>query len=124
MYRSFGAMWQGWTKNLYALLGATFANAAREIIVTFPWLFWVFLVLGIWVRGPVKAWLLAAAAAALVLRHIWYARELRANRYSVRFIIYYELAAFLYTAMVLASAWKYRRGKIAWKGREYAAPGK
>ncbi|HKF52473.1 MAG TPA: glycosyltransferase family A protein, partial [Candidatus Acidoferrales bacterium] len=31
MYRSFGAMWQGWTKNLYALLGATFANAAREI---------------------------------------------------------------------------------------------
>jgi len=124
MYRSFGAMWQGWTKNLYALLGATFANAAREVAGTFPWLFWGCLIAGICLSGRAGTCFLAAAAAAFVFRHIWYARELRANRYSAHFIIYYELAAPLYAAMVLASVWKYRRGKIAWKGREYAASGK
>lgn len=124
MYRSFGAMWQGWTKNLYALLGGTSANAAREIAVTFPWLFLALLVVGICVPGRAGALFLSAAAVALALRHVWYARELRANRYSAHFIIYYGVAAPLYAAMIVASAWKHRRGKIAWKGREYPASGK
>lgn len=121
MYRSFDAMWQGWTKNLYALLGGTLANAAREIAITFPWLFWVFLVVWMCVPAAVGAWFLAAALIALALRHIWYVRELTANRYSARFIIYYELAVSLYAAIILASAWKHSRGKIAWKGRVYPA---
>lgn len=124
MYRNFSAMWQGWTKNLYALLGGAFADAAREIAVTFPWLFLALLVVGICMPGRIGAWFLAAAAVALALRHVWYARELRANRYSAHFIIYYGLAAPLYAAMIVASAWKHRRGKIAWKGREYSASGK
>ena len=124
MYRNFSAMWQGWTKNLYALLGGTFANAAREIAFTFPWLFVVLLVVGICAPGRIGAWFWAVAAIVLALRHVWYARELRANRYSAHFIIYYGLAAPLYAAMIVASAWKHRRGKIAWKGREYPAPRK
>ncbi|HEV2421176.1 MAG TPA: glycosyltransferase [Candidatus Acidoferrales bacterium] len=124
MYRSFGAMWQGWTKNLDALLGGTFANAGREIAVTFPWLFLVLLITGTCAPGRFRAWFLAGAAVALALRHAWYAHELRANRYSMHFIIYYGLAAPLYAVMIVASAWKHRGGKIAWKGREYTASGK
>lgn len=124
MYRNFSAMWQGWTKNLYALLGGTPANAAREIAVTFPWLFWILLIVGVCVPHRTGVWLLAAAASVLSLRHLWYARELRANRYPAHFIIYYGLAAPLYAAMILVSEWKHRRGKIAWKGREYPASGK
>jgi cellulose synthase/poly-beta-1,6-N-acetylglucosamine synthase-like glycosyltransferase len=123
MYHSFAAMWQGWTKNLYALLGNTLASAAREIFITFPWLFVILLLIAIFLGSHATAWFLAAAFVILVIDHIWYGRELKANRYSARFIIYYELAAFLYGAMVVASAWKHRRGKIAWKGREYS-PGK
>jgi cellulose synthase/poly-beta-1,6-N-acetylglucosamine synthase-like glycosyltransferase len=121
MYRSFGAMWQGWTKNLYALLGGTLANATRELAVTFPWLFVILLVAAIFERGRVGGWFLATAVVALALGHMWYARELSANRYSARFIIHYGLAVCLYAAVVVASTWKHRRGKITWKGREYPA---
>ncbi|MFZ0639932.1 MAG: glycosyltransferase [Candidatus Acidiferrales bacterium] len=121
MYRSFGAMWQGWTKNLYALLGGTLADAARELAVVFPWLFLILLLAAVFDRGRAGGWFLAGAAVALTLDHMWYARELSANRYSVRFIIYYGLAACLYAAVVVASTWKHRRGKITWKGREYPA---
>jgi glycosyltransferase involved in cell wall biosynthesis len=121
MYRSFGAMWQGWTKNLYALLGGTLADAAREIAVVFPWLFVVLFLTAIFNRGREGEWFLAAAVAALAIDHTWYARELAANRYSARFIIYYGVGACLCAAAVVASAWEYRCGKITWKGREYPA---
>ena len=123
MYRSFAAMWQGWTKNLYALLGGTLPRAVREIAVTFPWLSLTLLVVAtlaaILTHGRAAEWLFAAALTVLIARHLWYARELSTNRYSPAFIIYYGLGASLYAAAVAASAWKHRRGKVAWKGREY-----
>lgn len=119
MYRSFRALWQGWSKNLYALLGASVGEAAREIFIIFPWLFLGLLIAGICIRGRAGGALFIGAAAAFALGHLWYARELKANRYSERFIIYYELAAFLYAGLICASFWKYRRGEISWKGRQY-----
>lgn len=119
MYRSFRDLWQGWTKNLYALLGGTAAGAIREMLITFPWLFIALLVSGVCIRGRAGGALFIAGAGALALGHLWYGRELKANRYSVRFIIYYEIATFLYTALICTSAWKHWRGKIWWKGREY-----
>lgn len=119
MYRSFRTLWQGWTKNLYALLGGTAMGAAREIVSTFPWLFLGSLIAGICVRRRTGGVLLIGAAAAFAFGHLWYGRELKANRYSGAFIIYYELAAFLYAGLICASAWKYRHGKISWKGRQY-----
>lgn len=121
MYRSFGAMWQGWTKNLYALLGGAFSSSVRELAATFPWLFVILLLAAFFARSRVRGWLFAVALLALALNHVWYARELSANRYSARFIIYYGCGACLYTAVFLAAAWKHRRGKITWKGREYPA---
>ena len=38
MYRSFAAMWQGWTKNLYPLFGGTLGEFALEIDAASPWL--------------------------------------------------------------------------------------
>lgn len=124
MYRNFTALWQGWTKNLYGLLGGALAKAAREIALTFPWVFVVLLLCGVFAHGRgARGLLLALAAMALVLLHFRYARELKANRYPARFIIYYSVAAPLYTALVVASARKYRRGKVIWKGREYPVGG-
>jgi glycosyltransferase involved in cell wall biosynthesis len=119
MYRNFSALCEGWTKNLYPLMGATPASALREIAFTFPWLFLVLLLFGIFAHGRSANLLFALAAIALILRHLWYARELKPNRYPLRFIIYYSLAAPLYAALVIASGWKHFRGKVAWKGREY-----
>lgn len=129
MYRSFGAMWQGWTKNLYPLLGGTFARATRELAATFPWLSVIFIVsaifLGICASGKTKAavWLIAAGLVAFGLRHLWYWHELAANRYPARFIIYYGVAAPLYAVLIAVSAWKHWRGRVIWKGREYPVAG-
>lgn len=120
MYRNFGAMWQGWTKNLYALIGGTQASAVREILAVLPWLFLILLVAGIWASRSAEVWLLFVALGVLIVDHVGYARELRANRYSMRFIIYYGLAVPLYLAVLVGSIWKHSRGKITWKGREYS----
>jgi len=119
MYRSFGAMWQGWTKNLYLLLGGTRNSALRELFLVFPWPAIVFLAAGIVLRGGISHWLAALGIVWLGGFHAAYARALRRNRYSTRFIIYYVPGVCLYATALAASGWKYRRGKIVWKGREY-----
>lgn len=119
MYRNSSALFEGWTKNLYPLMDGTLTSAFREIAFTFPWVFLALLLFGIFAHGRRANLLFALAAIALILRHLWYARELKANRYPPRFIIYYSFAAPLYAALVIASGWKHFRGKVAWKGREY-----
>lgn len=123
MYRSFAALWQGWTKNLYLLLGGSFATVTRELTLVFPWLSIVLILLGVSAPGSLGIGLLAAGIALLLLHHLWYVRELAANRYPSRFIIYYGVAASLYAALLIASAWKHWRGKVTWKGREYPVSG-
>jgi len=120
MYRNSFALFEGWTKNLYPLMGGTPASALREIAFTFPWIFLAFLLCGIFANEHTAQLFFGFSALALILRHLWYARELQANRYPLRFIIYYSLAAPLYAALVIASGWKHFRGKVAWKGREYS----
>src|SRR6202042_2137022 len=38
MYRSFRAMWEGWSKNLYPLVGGTPRAVSHELIVAVPWI--------------------------------------------------------------------------------------
>ncbi|MGH9731610.1 MAG: glycosyltransferase [Candidatus Acidiferrales bacterium] len=119
MYRSFAALWQGWAKNLYLLLGGTRAGILQELSLAFPWPAISFIAAGIIMRGRAGLWLDALGIVWLVASHVAYARELRKNRYSARFIIYYVPGVCLYAAIVIASGWKYWRGKVLWKGREY-----
>ena len=119
MYRTFDAMWQGWTKNLYLLLGGTRSGALKEILFVFPWPAIVFIVAGIIVQARAGLWLVVLGILWLVACHAAYARALQRNRYSARFIIYYVPGMCLYAAAVAASGWKYWRGKVLWKGREY-----
>lgn len=132
MYRTFRAMWEGWTKNLYALLGATPGRAIIELLSAAPWLEATALIL-----APVLG--LAAArrgAAHLVTesrylflyalvfiagRHFRYGISLYRNLYPVRYIEYYVPGVLLYTAVVINSWWRSTRGSIVWKGREYPA---
>lgn len=120
MYRTFGAMWQGWTKNLYLLLGGTRSGALKEILFAFPWPAIVFIVAGIIVQARAGFWFVVLGILWLVACHAAYARALQRNRYSARFIIYYVPGVCLYAATVAASCGKHRRGKITWKGREYS----
>jgi glycosyltransferase involved in cell wall biosynthesis len=121
MYRSFGAMWQGWTKNLYPLMGGSFSGVLREFWMATPWAAFVLLALFYPVEARMHALplYLACWVALLLAAHALYAAQLYRNLLPLRFVQYYMPGAFLYSAALLASWWKSAHGAVVWKGREY-----
>jgi cellulose synthase/poly-beta-1,6-N-acetylglucosamine synthase-like glycosyltransferase len=115
MYRTFGSMWQGWTKNLYPLMGGTPRSVGRELFRVVPWI--PLLVLPLVVVHLIFG---ALGLALLAGRHAAYAADLRRNRFPGVLAIYYLLAVALYTAALLNSESRYAKGNVKWKGREYA----
>ncbi len=121
MYRTFGAMWEGWAKNLYPLMGempsktgGTTRAVGRELFRVVPWIPLLLLPLAfvhlIW--GVLSIALLAG-------RHAAYAADLRRNRFPGALALYYLPGVALYAAALLNSEWRYAKGSVAWKGREY-----
>lgn len=114
MYRSFSAMWEGWKKNLFRLMGGTTASNVSELESAFPWMIAVILLIGI--KLPFAMF---AGVVLLLLRQLSYGLALSRNHFPFKYIIYYLPAVFLYTAVLWASHESYARGKVSWKGREY-----
>jgi hypothetical protein len=114
MYRTFPAMWQGWSKNLYPLMGGTPRDVGRELFRVVPWipLLLLPLVLLHLIWGVLGIAMLAG-------RHAAYAADLRRNRFPAALAIYYLPGLALYVAALLNSESRYARGKVIWKGREY-----
>lgn len=125
MYRSFPAMWQGWTKNLYPLVGGNFLALWVELSEILPWLESGLLIFvwAVMLRTLPQAFPLVAMFLLLVLlaRSLRYGVELHKNLYPFSFIRYYVPGIVLYTAALIASWWKNTRGTVAWKGRSYPA---
>src|SRR5882762_3708510 len=114
MYRSFASMWEGWTKNLYKLIGGTPKAVFRELESTFPWI--VLLVLHLGIKFPFA---LFAGVWLLVFRQINYGSELTRNQFPFSLILYYVPAVALYAGVLWASYRRHARGTVEWKGREY-----
>ncbi len=120
MYRSFGAMWEGWTKNLYALIGGSLFKLIGELI---DW----FVVLSLLVVSSGKIvhpldWMVAGGCLAwLAIRVANFGTYLRRNRYRFSNIKYFVPGVCLYSAALIASWWKSVTGTVEWKGRRYAA---
>jgi hypothetical protein len=68
---------------------------------------------------------LAAAAGVfagvLLGKHLAHAAVLYRNLHPKSYIQYYVVGSTLYSAALIESWWKSTRGKVVWKGREYAA---
>jgi glycosyltransferase involved in cell wall biosynthesis len=115
MYRSFGAMWQGWKKNLYRLMGGTPWAVFRELESVFPWMPVLILLLGL--KYPFA---LLLGVWLIIFRQMSYGSELRRNQFPFRLILYYVPAVALYAGVLWASYRAYASGKVEWKGREVA----
>lgn len=115
MYRSFPAMWQGWQKNLYRLMGGTPWSVFREIESSLPWIPVLLILLGL--KYPV---LLFLGVLFLIVRQASYGLDLARNQYPFSLIFYYVPAVVLYVAVFWASYRSHIKGRIQWKGREYA----
>jgi Glycosyl transferase family 2 len=126
MYRSLTSMWQGWTKNLYPLVGGNVKSVAAEFAEASPVL--ELALLAVWVGfsragapGALLVGLAGAMVGAVVARAISYATALYRNLYPISYIQYGYVGAALYGAALLVSWWKNTRGVIAWKDRVYPA---
>jgi len=113
MYSSFRAMWQGWKKNLYALVGGTPSALFRELESTIPWIPLALILVGI--KIPFATFL---GVCFLLLRQLTYGLELSRNQYPFKFILYYVPAVALYAGVLCASYRGHVKGKVEWKGRE------
>jgi GT2 family glycosyltransferase len=120
MYRSFGAMWEGWKKNLYLLAGGSRGAVVREFFAAVPWI--PFLLIAIGLRMPFA---LMAGVVLLLMRQAGYGLELRSNQYRGALILYYVPAVVLYAGVLWASYRAYVAGTVEWKGRmiSVGAPG-
>lgn len=120
MYRSFGAMWQGWTKNLFPLLGSSKLMVFSEFLD-------LIVVLGVALvasgreLNPLDWIILSGGAWFLVARFLNYGTFLRANLLPLSLIQYYVPGTCLYWAALIASWWKNTHGEVVWKGRAYPA---
>ncbi len=114
MYHSFGAMWEGWTKNLFPLVTLPGRRVTGELLAVIPWV--PLLCLGL---APIHLAFGALGGLLLAGRLANYAAMLRRNRFPVRSVLYYGVAVALYCVVLLVSEWRYARGKVSWKGREY-----
>lgn len=123
MYRNFSALWQGWTKNLYPLMGGTTKELFSEFAKVFPAVelivlssFWALL------PGPYQPSFTLLAVLLLLaigLRCARFAEQLYRNLYPISYIQYHVPGMCLYAAALIASWWKNTRGSVQWKGRNY-----
>jgi glycosyltransferase involved in cell wall biosynthesis len=115
MYRSFGAMWEGWKKNLYRLMGGTPGAVFRELESNLPWIPFLLILLGL--KFP---FLLFLGVLFLIARQTSYGLDLARNHFPFSFIKFYVPAVVLYVGVLWASYRSHVSGRIAWKGREYS----
>ena len=100
MYRTFAAMWEGWKKNLYRLIGAHPKPLLEETFhAVAPILIAIFSTAAVW--------------------HSRYRRELRRNQYPAKLVCYGIPGKLLYAGVLWASYRAHQKGSLAWKGREY-----
>ncbi|HUI83427.1 MAG TPA: glycosyltransferase [Candidatus Binatia bacterium] len=120
MYRSFFALWEGWTKNLALLFPHPRRLAFRRLLEFAAMAAPGALAMVQWIRGDNMTALAAAALATLFLV-LFFARLRRAHfdRLSNSLAIF---GLPLFAALLVNSAMAHRRGAVSWKGRTYGVP--
>lgn len=127
MYRSFDAMWEGWTKNLYLLFdtGARF-SVSREFLASELMLLGIVLL----ARAAIDALTFYAVSAVLIgalgviilrVLHVRQTVALRRNGFPLHLIRYYLPGVLMYGAALAVSWWRNNHGVVTWKGRTYPA---
>lgn len=120
MYRTFDAMWQGWKKNLYPLMGSSSQaignEIARALLPALATLLVAVLIYGV-MRSVVDG--LAVLMIGLISILIAYSVELKRREFSARLAWYGIPGRLLFAGVLWASYRSYQKGKLEWKGREY-----
>ena len=127
MYKSFGEIWNGWAKGLFPLLEKRLSWVAMVIAFTAA----VYLLpiavllisLALMMSGKYLAggFGIALAALSLILVAGSYSKELRQNNFPISSIFLIPFSAIIFIAILIASVYRHKTGRVGWKGREYSA---
>ena len=130
MYRSFSAMWEGWTKNLYTLFGGTMKSALgaalraviADLLPSLVLLYFLFVLGTELLRHHVSPGTLAGVGMCLLViafELMKYGRAIRRLGFISGVAKYVYLGAPLFSLLLLNSARAHSRGRVRWKGRDY-----
>jgi hypothetical protein len=120
MYRTFAAMWEGWKKNLFPLMGGSAEATGKEILrAVVPVLATFIAAVAAWGLTDSRAAGLGVLALGLVGISIAYDGELRRNQFQTRLGWFGIPGTLLFAAVLRASYRSHQQGKLEWKGREY-----
>lgn len=122
MYRSFAAMWEGWKKNLYPLMGGNPGIVDIEMargLVPIPLLFAI--AASVWKASGSMVLGISILAPGLLGMLTAYYWALKKNGYPVRFFAHMLLGRILFAGLLWASYRSHHRGRLEWKGRAYPA---
>ncbi len=120
MYRSYPALWEGWKKNLYSLMGGNSDGLETEMIGALLPIPLVFLAsAGVWWRFGSLA--LAVGVFGLGFLAIFAAQawSLKRNGFPARLAGYGVAGRIMFAAVLWASYRSHRSGRLEWKGRAY-----
>lgn len=132
MYRTFGAMWEGWTKNLYLLSGENpieiLGTLAKTALLDFAPILCLLLLPFVPRLANARTALTVPGyvvfASILVARFASYRQRLRQIGFNRDLAFYYWVGAALMAALLLNSLRVHRWGRhIQWKGRAYSTKG-
>lgn len=120
MYRSFAAMWEGWKKNLYRLMGGSRQAVMQEMVAALlPVAAVLVATSATWgLTGSAMA-ALATLVLGILIIYTAYDGELKHNGFPTRLLCYGIRGRLLYAAVLGASYRSHLRGKLEWKGRTY-----
>ena len=120
MYRSFGAMWEGWKKNLYTLMGGSSGAVTQEMVAALVPVSAVLVATSTtWGFMESAMAALATLALGILIIYVVYDAELKHNGFPTRLLWYGIPGRLLYAAVLGASYRSHLRGKLEWKGRTY-----
>jgi cellulose synthase/poly-beta-1,6-N-acetylglucosamine synthase-like glycosyltransferase len=120
MYRSFAAMWEGWEKNLYTLMGANATAVKAEVVrALLPIL--LTLLATVIVGGLTESIFLTASVLTAGLLGILIADDkvLESSGFPARLLAYGIQGRILFALLLWASYRNHLRGRLEWKGRTY-----
>jgi len=128
MYRSFGQLWEGWTKCMYGSVGRNVLRTVSLVIaftLAFIWPPASLLLLGlVWLRSSNAQHLLALLAGSLLINLLCTFYRLNAYKlvgWDRRYDPLFPIGMLVAIGILLVSAMRHKTGlSVHWKGRSYA----
>ena len=126
MYRTFGEIWNGWTKGLFALLNYSywrvFLIMVETLISNLLPLFGLGVSALLWYRSDYIKAIVVAILTLIILAGMLtkYYHGLKENRFPTSCLVFYPLSAILFVLLLVASVYRHATKTVEWKGRTYS----